>query len=133
MPIFVFIMCHRAVKHYNYFTMPGLKIARNSAANPWARANIVLEKVCKFYKMTETKVKAKTRKREIVQARQICYHLIRNTCPFLTLKSIGEMFGARDHTTIIHGINTMNELLDTSDEIKADYLRIMQMVSAEID
>jgi chromosomal replication initiator protein len=52
-------------------------------------------------------LRAKTRKKEIAQARQISMYL----CKMLTdnsLKTIGLHFGGRDHSTVIHAVNTSN-------------------------
>lgn len=55
---------------------------------------------------------AKTRKREIVEARQIAMALTKlNTG--LTLKNIGLRYGGRDHSTVIHALQTIQDLVDT--------------------
>ena len=53
-------------------------------------------------------LRAKTRKKEIVIARQIAMYL----CKLFTdhsLKTIGLHFGGRDHSTVIHAINSVEE------------------------
>jgi chromosomal replication initiator protein len=52
----------------------------------------------------------KTRKREIVMARQVAMYLIQKN-EKLSLKSIGEAFGGRDHTTVIHSKDTVSDLM----------------------
>ena len=54
----------------------------------------------------------KTRKREIVQARQITMYLAKAFTKN-SLKTIGEHFGGRDHTTVIHSCQTVKDLMDT--------------------
>lgn len=51
----------------------------------------------------------KTRKQEIVFARQIAMYLIRELTP-TSLKNIGNHFGGRDHTTVMHAISTIDSL-----------------------
>lgn len=51
----------------------------------------------------------KTRKQEIVFARQIAMYLIRELTP-TSLKNIGNHFGGRDHTTVMHAISTIESL-----------------------
>ncbi len=61
-----------------------------------------------YFGFPDDMLRAKTRKKEIAQARQICMYL----CKALTdnsLKTIGLHFGGRDHSTVIHAINTIDE------------------------
>ncbi|MCC7429979.1 chromosomal replication initiator protein DnaA [bacterium] len=52
----------------------------------------------------------KTRKQEIVYARQIAMHLCKEHTDF-SLKTIGFNFGGRDHSTVIHAISSIEELI----------------------
>ncbi len=56
----------------------------------------------------------KTRKKNIVEARFIIWYLIRKDFSGITLKKIGEYF-SKDHATIIHGIETVRDLLHVKD------------------
>ncbi|MFA6713490.1 MAG: helix-turn-helix domain-containing protein, partial [Bacteroidales bacterium] len=55
---------------------------------------------------------SKTRKREIVQARQIAMYLSRNLTK-TSLASIGSQIGGKDHATVLHAYNTVCDLIDT--------------------
>lgn len=52
-----------------------------------------------------------SRKREIVQDRQICHYLVKEKTK-ISLSEIGLKFGNKDHTTVIHSIKTINNLKD---------------------
>jgi hypothetical protein len=54
------------------------------------------------YGMTVEELKSPKRKRPIVQARQLGYHLVQELTRKSTLE-IGRRFGGRDHTTVMHG------------------------------
>ena len=54
----------------------------------------------------------KTRKRQIVIARQLSMYLAKKLTD-KSLKAIGENFGGRDHSTVIYSCNTVQDLLDT--------------------
>ena len=54
------------------------------------------------------------RERQRVEARHVTIYLIKKYCPSLTLKTIGGYFN-RDHTTVIHSINNVNDKLDIHD------------------
>ncbi|MEL6413198.1 MAG: helix-turn-helix domain-containing protein, partial [Bacteroidota bacterium] len=55
----------------------------------------------------------KSRKREVVLARQTAMYLSKKYTNH-SLKSIGDYFGGRDHSTVIHALQTINDLLDTN-------------------
>ena len=58
----------------------------------------------------------KNRKPAISEARQLCWLLLQRKCA-LSLSAIGRYFGGRDHTTILHGIEHIQNLLDAGDEV----------------
>jgi len=71
--------------------------------------------VCKYFDVTIEKVKAKTRKREIVLARQFAMYFTKlNTG--MSLSDIGKYFGGRDHTTVIHSRETIKDLIAGNNE-----------------
>ena len=57
--------------------------------------------VCEYFEIEEDLIKAKTKKKEIVQARQIAMYLAKKLTNN-SLKIIGLQFGGRDHSTVIH-------------------------------
>lgn len=61
---------------------------------------------------------AKSRKQEIVFARHVCMHLLKKFTR-LSLKEIAQYFGSLDHSTVIHGIRKLQDLIDTEETTKA--------------
>ncbi len=74
--------------------------------------------VCEYFEVPVEMVKSKTRKREIVQARQISMYLSKAHTK-TSLKSIGAFFGGRDHSTVIYACQTVEDLIDTDKKFKA--------------
>jgi chromosomal replication initiator protein len=74
--------------------------------------------VCEYFEVPIDMVKSKTRKREIVQARQISMYLAKLHTK-TSLKSIGAFFGGRDHSTVIYACQTVDDLIDTDKKFKA--------------
>jgi chromosomal replication initiator protein len=74
--------------------------------------------VCEYFEVPVEMVKSKTRKREIVQARQISMYLSKSHTK-TSLKSIGAFFGGRDHSTVIYACQTVEDLIDTDKKFKA--------------
>ncbi len=68
--------------------------------------------VCNYFNVTIDQFLSKTRKREIVQARQIAMYLSRNLTK-TSLSSIGAQLGGKDHATVLHAYNTVCDLIDT--------------------
>ncbi|MDX1639730.1 MAG: helix-turn-helix domain-containing protein, partial [Balneolaceae bacterium] len=69
--------------------------------------------VCEYFGIDTNKVREKTRKQEIVEARQIAMYLAKQFTDS-SLKTIGLHFGGRDHSTVIHAIQTVEERMQTS-------------------
>lgn len=97
------------------------------------KANKVLTKeeigdvVCKYYKISFEKMLSVNRKREVVKARQISMYL----CKLFTtdsLKAIGDFFGGRHHTSVMHSCQTVKDLMDTEKLYKGEVLILQESV-----
>lgn len=73
--------------------------------------------VCDYFNMPVDMMKSKTRKREIVQARQIAMFFAKNLTKS-SLATIGAMIGGKDHATVLHACKTVNNLLETDKRFK---------------
>ena len=69
--------------------------------------------VSDFFNVDQDLLKAKTRKKEIVIARQVAMYFSKDYTNH-SLKSIGYHFGGRDHSTVIHAVQSVNDMLDTN-------------------
>lgn len=83
--------------------------------------------VCEYFDVPYDKLLQKTRKREIVQARQITMYLAKSFTKN-SLKTIGEHFGGRDHTTVIHSCQTVKDLMDTDNTFRDNVIELQQKV-----
>lgn len=83
--------------------------------------------VCDFYDVPYDKLLEKTRKREVVQARQITMYLAKMFTKN-SLKTIGEHFGGRDHTTVIHSFQTVKDLMDTDIMYRESVMELQQKI-----
>ena len=72
----------------------------------------IKELVAEHFKISMDKLQGKTRKREIVIARQLSMYLAKNHTTH-SLKNIGDQFGGRDHSTVIYSCRTVQDLMDT--------------------
>jgi chromosomal replication initiator protein len=83
--------------------------------------------VCEYFDVPYDRLLHKTRKREIVQARQITMYLAKAFTKN-SLKTIGEHFGGRDHTTVIHSCQTVKDLMDTDSIFRENVMELTQKV-----
>jgi chromosomal replication initiator protein len=65
---------------------------------------LILEETARYFSLSTGDLMSKSRSRPLTQARHIAMYLVRE-CTGLSLVKIGEIFGGRDHTTVLHGIN----------------------------
>ncbi len=79
----------------------------------------IVSKVCEHYKLDESVLHTKTRKREIVQVRQIAMFLAKKHTEHSASK-IGHLIGNRDHATVLHACKIVKDLVEVDKEAKAD-------------
>jgi chromosomal replication initiator protein len=68
--------------------------------------------VSEYYDLPVERMKSKTRKREVVVARQTAMYLCKSMTE-QSLKTIGDEFGGRDHSTVIYSCKAVQDLIDT--------------------
>jgi len=81
--------------------------------------------VCAYFSIPDDLLRAKTRKKEIAQARQIAMYVAKKTTSS-SLKTIGLHFGGRDHSTVIHAIDTIETLMKADPRCREDVQNILQ-------
>jgi chromosomal replication initiator protein len=74
--------------------------------------------VCDYFDMPIDLLKSKTRKREIVQARQLTMYFAKQLTKS-SLASIGAQCGNKDHATVLHACRTVNNLTETDKRFRA--------------
>ncbi len=73
--------------------------------------------VCNYFNVGLDLIKSKTRKREIVQARQISMYFSKNLTK-ASLTTIGSKIGGKDHATVLHAYKTVNNLMETDKKFR---------------
>lgn len=79
--------------------------------------DFIQKSVSEYYGISIEDLKAKTRKKEIVVARQVSMYFCKEFTNH-SLKSIGYHFGGRDHSTVIHAITTVNDIMETDSSFR---------------
>lgn len=83
--------------------------------------------VCDYFNIPENFIRAKNRKQEIVLARQLAMYLSKEITNS-SLKTIGLHFGGRDHSTVIHAIQTVEDLM----KYEKKYSDMLQQLRSKI-
>jgi hypothetical protein len=106
----------------------GVQINTTMTSNPKTLSPLTISSiVAEVCETTLTTMRSPTRKREVVEARQIAMTMIYKLLPAISLKSVGDFFGGRDHSTVIHARQTVEDLMvDKNFRIK--YRRCMDLV-----
>jgi chromosomal replication initiator protein len=84
--------------------------------------------VAEYYKIKVTELLSKRRSRFIARARQVAMALAKELTNH-SLPEIGEAFGGRDHTTVLHACRKIKELMVSEIEIKEDYMNLLRILS----
>jgi len=87
--------------------------------------------VCEYYGIAEEQINSKTRKREVVQARQIVMYFL-NLCTRMSLEQIGMMFKVGhhvfDHATVLSAVRTVRGLNQVDKAFKIEFAEIREKV-----
>lgn len=75
-------------------------------------ADTIIKEICRYFRLEEDQIRGQTRNRDCVNARQIAMYLIRRLTN-LSLTDTGAEFSGRDHTTVLHSIEKVEEKMNT--------------------
>lgn len=78
----------------------------------------IINVVSDYYNLTPSQLTGRIRTGQIALARHIAMYLIRTTLD-IPLKKIGDMFGGKDHTTVMSAVQKVDKELKTDSELKA--------------
>ena len=84
--------------------------------------------VCDYFDLPIEMLKSKTRKRQVVQARQIAMYFAKNMTKS-SLSSIGAHCGGKDHATVLHACRTVNNLIETDKKFKASVMELQKKIA----
>ena len=73
--------------------------------------------VCDYFELPLETLKSKTRKREVVKARQLAMYFSKSLTKS-SLSAIGAHCGGKDHATVLHACRTVNNLMETDKKFK---------------
>lgn len=83
----------------------------------------VINKVAKYYSLGKRQLLGDSRQRPIARPRQILMYILK-TQVGLPLQEVGRLVGGRDHTTVMHAVEKITQLLSTDVNIQGDMMGI---------
>ena len=85
--------------------------------------------VCEYFSLSVDAISTKSRKREVVQARQIAMYLSKQLTKN-SLSSIGNTIGQRDHATVLHACKIVNDLMDCDKSFRTSVREIEEKLKS---
>ncbi len=90
--------------------------------------NNIQKTVAEYYKIRVSDLYSKRRSRQIARPRQVAMRLAKELTNH-SLPEIGDAFGGRDHTTVLHACRKISTLLDSDARVKEDYNNLIKILS----
>ena len=84
--------------------------------------------VAEYYKLKMSDMLSKRRSRSIARPRQIAMTLAKELTNH-SLPEIGDAFGGRDHTTVLHGCRRISALRETENRVNEDYVNLLRTLT----
>lgn len=121
------ILCQVQLK--GDMTNEAIKEVIKSTTKPKRSVSVknIIAKIADFYGVEEESMYARTRRREIVKPRQIIMYILREDFN-LSYPAIGNVFGGKDHTTVIHACEKIKTGLEEDEELKVQVGEIRSML-----
>lgn len=98
-----------------------------AAFNRQITFELVQKTVCDYYKLKLAELLSKKRTRNIARPRQVAMYLTKELTP-ASLPAIGDAFGGRDHTTVLHACRTITELRLNDQQLNHDLHVLIQVL-----
>ncbi len=107
-----------------------LKDILSSNSNRVITASLIIDMVARFFDLKPDDFKQKKRSRDVSYPRQIAMYLCRELTD-LSLTQIGDEFGGRDHTTVIHAIDKITRDIETNPETRRAVEELKRNISGK--
>ena len=110
------------------YVIPGLKFSSMPTLDQEYKAKAIINKVAETLNIPVDSIVNRGRKRDVVAARFWCMWFVRcNTT--LSLKQTGALFSDKDHTSVIHGLQTiMGQLKGKHPNLFKDQYEILKLI-----
>jgi chromosomal replication initiator protein len=119
--VIISIMAHSTIYNKDIDLDLAQRILRKIVRNETKAITIdtIIETVCQHFEIDTSVIHTKSRKREIVQVRQIAMYLAKKHTDSSSSK-IGQLIGHKDHATVLHACKIVKELSEVDKTFRAD-------------
>ncbi len=90
-------------------------------------AETIIDASCRYFNVSKEDITGRKKNREVVEPRQVCIYII-NELLSMPLASIGNLFGGRDHTTVMHARDKVAAQLNTNAKIRTAVQDIKEII-----
>jgi chromosomal replication initiator protein len=120
---FLSVMAYATTNHAENSVELAAKVTEKIVSSPVKELTIgsVQSSVCEYFGITSEELLSRSRKRQILQARQISMYLCRTLLPNCSLSTIGAQTGGKDHATVLHSCNIVSDMM-TTDRVFKKYV-----------
>lgn len=87
----------------------------------------IVKHVCEYYGIKITQLKGPKREASLVKARQVCMFLLKKELN-MTFMEIGNLLGGRDHTTIMYGVEKIEDSVENKTKASEDIVGITRVL-----
>jgi len=91
--------------------------------------NTIQQKVADHFNIQKSDMRIKRRTKAIAYPRQVAMYLVRSLTEH-SLPEIGEYFGGRDHTTVLHGITKLEKEVKEKEEVRLMMVQLTEQIKA---
>ncbi|MGD1991593.1 MAG: chromosomal replication initiator protein DnaA [Anaerolineae bacterium] len=104
-----------------------MAVADLASGRPEVSAEQVIDAVSHHYQLTREELESPSRSRRIARPRQVAMYLIREETD-LSLAKIGELFGGRDHTTVLYAYERITDLAEEDETFRRELLALREQL-----
>jgi chromosomal replication initiator protein len=103
------------------------KLEENNKVTIRSTPDEAIDKVSKYFSVGKRALLGEKRSRPIARPRQVLMYILR-THMGIPLEEVGRLVGGRDHTTVMHAVDTITKLATVDVNIRGDIQRIKQII-----
>lgn len=118
---------HRPGDHHRFRARSAARFA--GAAGKLVTIDNIQKTVAEYYKIKVADLLSKRRSRSVARPRQMAMALAKELTNH-SLPEIGDAFGGRDHTTVLHACRKIEQLREESHDIKEDFSNLIRTLSS---
>jgi chromosomal replication initiator protein len=105
-------------------------LEKNKPQPAIARPDSIISAICNYYNLKSTQLKGVKRDSFLVGPRHVCMFLLKEEAN-LTFVEIGNLLGGRDHTTVMHGVEKIKEMITTSQKVREEIMFIKRKLKED--